>query len=237
MTSHRGAIVAISGLDGAGKTTQAQALLAALDASGYDAVVLWQRISHNRSLQWLTAPLRLVLRVALRMRAGSALPPADADPFFVEPEHRATRALRERLPVLNAAWVTIVAGVHAASVRRETLREVRRGRVVVRDRYLLDSLVHLRDKYATGHDVRLQARLIRWLTPAPLAAFYLDVGAEEAWRRKPEEYSVAELDAHRRGYLHAADTLGVHVLDGERPAPELTAVIVADVLQALHRRG
>lgn len=231
-----GAVIAISGLDGAGKSTQGRALADALRASGYDPVVQWQRISYDRSLQWLTAPIRWVLKIVLRRRGQAPAPLPESDPLFVAPEHLATRALRERMPLVSAAWVTVVAVLHARSVRREMLREVRRGRVVVRDRYLLDSLVHLHDRYAGAHDVRLQEWLIRRLIPAPLVAYYLDVTAEEAWRRKPEEYTVADLDAHRRGYLRTADALGVRVLDGEQPAAQITAAIVGEVLQSLRDR-
>ena len=232
----RGAVIAISGLDGAGKTTQGEALVAALEAAGFPAVMQWHRISANRSLLWLTAPLRFALRLVMRLRSGKPVPTMDPDdPFFVAPEHQATRQLRERLPLLSTAWVTVVAVLHALSVRRDTVRETRRDRLVVRDRYLLDALVHLEDKYAGVHGVRLQARLIRALTPRPLAAFYLDVSADEAWRRKPEEFSRDELDRQRQGYLRMAGDLGVTVLDGERPAGELTDEIVRDVLAALRR--
>lgn len=229
-------VVAISGLDGAGKTTQGEALVAALQAAGVPAVMQWHRISANRSLLWLTAPLRLTVRLLMRLRSGKPVPTMDPDdPFFVAPEHQATRQLRERLPLLSSAWVTVVAVLHALSVRRDTVRETRRGRLVVRDRYLLDALVHLEDKYAGVHGVRLQARLIRALTPRPIAAFYLDVSADEAWRRKPEEFSRDELDRQRQGYLKMAGNLRVRVLDGERPAGELSDVIAQEVLAALQR--
>ncbi|MCU1674561.1 MAG: hypothetical protein JWN77_2674 [Frankiales bacterium] len=233
-----GAVIAISGLDGAGKSTQAELLSQALAQAGYEPVVLWQRISHNAWLQRLTAPLRLVLRLLLRLRPSAAAQPApEAAEWYVEPEHLTARALRERIPFVSALWVTLVAGIHAVAVRRETVRELRQGRVVIRDRYLLDSLVQLRTHYATTHGVAAQSRLVRWLTPPAVATFYLDVPAEEARRRKPEEYSVVELQQHRQVYLEQAAALEVPVLDGLLPAAQLHGQVAQAVLAALQRRS
>ncbi len=236
----RGAVVALSGLDGAGKSTQGEALVQALNARGFDAVVCWQRLSYDDGLKRLTAPIRFLLRLALRLRP-SIVPPAEDSlagggvlpEFAVLPEHAAARRLRERMPRVSALWVTLVALSHAVSVRRETLREVRQGRIVVRDRYLLDSLVHLQDRYARVGDVDRQAALLRRLTPSPVCALYLDVSAQEAYRRTPEEYTVDRLAAHRTAYLEQAARLGVLVVDAERPVDVIAAQVLAAVDAAL----
>jgi thymidylate kinase len=229
------AVISLSGLDGSGKTTQAQALVDSLGAQGYDAVMAWNRLTFNPSLFWATAPLRVVLRIAVRLRLMRPAPAeVQADGDVIPPEHTATRAVRERLPAVSVLWVTFVALVHAVGVRRATLREIRRGRVVVSDRYVLDSLVQLHDRYAHAHGVGPQASLLLQLSPAPVATYLLDVSGAEARRRKPEEYSVEELEAHRRAYLREAARLGVHVLDGSRPREELAALIGDEVTDALH---
>lgn len=229
------AVIALSGLDGSGKSTQARALADRLSALGYDVVVVWNRLTFNPSLLWATAPLRLALRVAVRlglMREPPLQVQADGDP--IPREHLATRAVRERLPFVSKPWVAFVALVHAVGVRRSTLRELRRGRVVVHDRYVLDAFVQLHDRYAATHGVGGQAWLIRRLVPPPLAAYLLDITAEEAHRRKPEEFSVAELDAHRRHYLQEAERSGVRVLDARRPPDDLATLIAGEVVEALH---
>jgi thymidylate kinase/predicted ATP-grasp superfamily ATP-dependent carboligase len=232
-------VIAISGLDGSGKSTQARALISSLEARGYDAVMVWNRLTFNPSLFRVTAPLRLAVRGAMRLGLMSSAPrEVQADGDVIPAEHSATRALRERVPMVSVLWVTFVALVHAVGVRRSAVREIRRGRIVISDRYVLDSLVQLHDRYGRVHGVGLQARLLRLLTPAPLAAYFLDVPGDEARRRKPEEFSVEELDAHRRAYLGQAGQLGVRVLDGRRPPDELAALIadeVSDRLAALQR--
>jgi thymidylate kinase len=229
-----GAVIAISGLDGSGKSTQARALSASLSRHGYDPVVVWHRLTFNPSLLRVTAPLRLALRLAVRFGVMNPPPPqvqADGDP--IPTDHSTTRAFRERLPVLSVPWVMFVALVHAIAMRRATVREVRRGRVVIHDRYLLDALVELHGRYATVHGIAAQSRLLRRLTPRPLVAYLLDLPAEEAHRRKPEEFSVAELRSHRDAYLREATSSGVHVLDARCAPEDLAARISGQVSEAL----
>lgn len=233
-------VVALSGLDGAGKSTQARLLVTALGQAGVPAVVLWDRISYNASLLRLSAPLRLVLRLVPgatdRLAADVVLPRVE-DPegrYAVPPAHRAVRGLRERLPVLSPVWVTLVVLLHAVPLRRRTLREAARGRLVVRDRYLLDSLVHLQARYGVAQ-VRLQMRLLRRMAPPPLAAFYLDLPAADAYERKPEEHPVSALEQHRELYLREAARLGVDVLEARRPAPQIADEVAAEVLRRLGR--
>src|SRR5205085_7646797 len=57
-----GPVVSFSGLDGSGKSSQAQALRDALLQLGYDVAVKWTRISYNPSLDVIAAPVKRVLR-------------------------------------------------------------------------------------------------------------------------------------------------------------------------------
>lgn len=232
-------LIALSGLDGAGKSTQAGQLVQALGDAGYDAVVQWKRISYDSSLRRLTAPIRVVLRVVggppVPLPAGLAPPGAD-DPesgFYIAPEDRAARRLRERLPWLSAVWVTLVVLSHAVGMRRETLREVASGRLVVRDRYVLDALVHLEDRYGAVQGVALQRWLLRVLAPRPLAGFFLDVSPHEAYARKPEEHTVTALERHRELYLEHAPALGTVVVDGRAEADQVARELFRRVESSL----
>jgi thymidylate kinase len=73
---------------------------------------------------------------------------------------------------------------------------------------------------------------VRRLCPTPVATYWLDVDPDEAYRRKPEQYSVAQLAAHRRRYLVAHEQLGAQRIDASRP----TDALLADLLQDLRRR-
>jgi len=241
----RGAVVALSGIDGAGKSTQAQLVADALWAAGYDPVVEWSRITFEASLDRIARPVKALLSLRSRGSRRNRLPSDDslgaapapsADPVVdpaADPATGSARALRERSRLVGSLWAGIVAVVHAWSLRRAILRHLRAGRVVVRDRYLLDSVVQLEWVYADGRDLRWQTRLIRMLVPRPAAAFFLDIDPERAHGRKPEEFDVEQLRRHRETYARHTDALHVDVVDGSRPVPEVFQTLLRGTLARL----
>lgn len=203
-------VVALSGVDGAGKSTQAERLRDALGAAGIDAVVEWSRLSHDR---WLDAIARPVKRLLRRTPATPSTPTSAGG----DAPSQGGR--------LRGAWVIVVALAnalaHAHSVRRHTLA----GRVVICDRYVLDSVVHLRAHYPAGLGQRLAVAVVRLLSPAPRAAFHLDLPADVAFARKPRPGREGRVAVEAERYRAEAARLGVHVLDATRPADDLAAEI------------
>jgi thymidylate kinase len=129
----------------------------------------------------------------------------------------------------------VIAFANAWSQRRLTRPHLRRGAVVICDRYTLDSVVALRYEYGRGRRFRPQRALISAVSPTPRRAYYLDVSPETAFERK-REWGVEWLAGHRDIYLEEASPLKVRVLDGELPREEICAQIAADVWQALGLR-
>ena len=117
----RGAVISLSGLDGSGKSSQAQALRDALLNQGIDAAVKWTRISHNPSLDVIAAPVKRLLRKETPAGGGSG-------------ERATAKALRERNALVRQAWVTVVAAGIAGIQRRATAAHLRHGRTVICDR-------------------------------------------------------------------------------------------------------
>jgi thymidylate kinase len=126
-----------------------------------------------------------------------------------------------------------VAVANGITQRRETRSHLRKGRVVICDRYSLDSAVHLRYRYGEHRRFRLQAALVRVLSPRPVRAFLLDVPAETGLARKAEQYDLGQLARQVRLYREEHEQLGVRRLDGERPREELCAEIAREVWLAL----
>ncbi|CAN5794907.1 hypothetical protein BH24ACT3_BH24ACT3_05310 [soil metagenome] len=218
-----GYVVSLSGIDGTGKSTQAQVLADAFAAMGFDTRTEWTRITFARSLDWIARPVKVVLRLRRRLTTSSR-------PDLV-PEVDPMRALRGRSGLVDRIWVTIVALVDAAVLRRTTMFHVRRGQLVFRDRYVLDSVVQLLDQY--GHQHQLAARVLHRLVRPPLCAFLLDTAPELAWQRKPEEFSSDELARHRESYLRRAGPTGVHIVDANRGRDEISMELIARVCVAL----
>lgn len=221
-----GGVVALSGLDGSGKSTQAHALAATLGKLGYDVSLEWTRLSFDRSLDVVAAPVKALLRRRRPADAGPAAATADSSGSSGHP-------LRARSAAVDRTWTAVVAAANGWTQRRTTAAALGAGRVVVRDRYVLDSVVQLHSVYGRDRDVSAQARLVEMLSPAPLAAFFLDVAPDVAYRRKPEEYTVEELAAHRRLYLREAERLDVIRVDAARPPAELAAELARSVWHLL----
>lgn len=213
-----GVVVAFSGVDGSGKSSQAESLQTALQRLGYDAVGVWTRITINKSINAVGDPVK---RLA-------------SDPGRV-------RAFRQRHPSVNFVWISYVALVNALAVRRATTPHLLRGRVVVCDRYTLDSAAHLKYKYGADRDYRFQVWLIRLLTPRPLRSYFLDVPAPTALARKNEKYTPEQMELLVSLYRDECGELGVRRLDGEARREELCREVALDVATALstkrQRRG
>ena len=135
--------------------------------------------------------------------------------------------------VLFALICAGVAIAHGLAQRRETRRALRNVDVVICDRYTLDAAVHLRFRYGESRNYAFQIRLLDLLSPRPTAAYLVDVPAATAHARKPEQYSLAELERQARLYSEERLRLGVDRLDGELPREELCQTVAEHVWRML----
>lgn len=220
----RGALIAISGLDGSGKSTQAEGLTRSLSTLGYRTVSVWTSFGANPSLARITARVRALLDPGQEPRATHP-PSAGEDP------DRATRLL-ERLPALQATWVSFSAAMSAWWQLRAVYPHLLLGRIVICDRYTLDSIAHMRYRYGENRSYRVQLALIQLLSPRPLRAYLLDVGPVTIHARN-REYTPRQIELRARLYREEYTRLGVTRLDGERSKEELCARLALEAWEAL----
>jgi len=225
----RGMLITLSGLDGSGKSTQADALVDALERLGHDPVHEWTRVTFNPVLRVISAPVK---RAVHWVSGGRDAPPGSS--FGSAADHPAT-ALRERSPALTQVWSTIVAVVNGLAQARAARRHLLSGRIVVFDRYTLDSRVQLKVKYGEQRSFALQTWLIRALSPRPSLAWLLDVSPDTAYRRKGD-HSLEDYERQARLYREEHRRLGVERLDGERPREELCEHLAREVWERLAAR-
>jgi thymidylate kinase len=219
-------VIALSGIDGSGKSSQARLLRDTLERLGYEAAVEWAPFGQNAWLDRLAGPVKRLLAHSRRFRAGET----ERDTGL---ERTSGTVLRERSAAVNQAWATVVAFANALSQLQTIARHTRRGRVVVYDRYALDSTVQLRFRYGRNASFALQRRLIGLLAPRPLAAFYLDIPPATSLDRKDDRWTLADLEEQARLYREEYERQGVVRLDGLRPREELAAEIGEAVWRAL----
>lgn len=219
-------VVAFSGLDGAGKSTQGAALGAALERLGVNATVVWRPLGDNRILDLVGRPAKRILsmlrfgpfrNVAERSAHGSVMSsPDDGD----------------RSGVLTSSWATLVVLLNLAAQRQAAARHALRGHVVIYDRHVLDSAVRMRFLYGRAGRSRLQRFLLRTAAPRADFAYLLEIDPHTSAARKPD-WTIDQLERQALLYGEEAKSFGVRRLDGERPREELCALVAAEVWRGL----
>ncbi len=220
-------LVTFSGLDGAGKSSQAELLREKLSADGAQAVIEWVPVAINPSIGKIKSVAKSALRPLLRAGGTGAAGGEGADAS--DPG----KLLVRRSATVRHIWSTVVTVANIASHWRVVLRHVGRGRIVIFDRYALDSAVRLHTWYDELGSVRFQSWLVRTLSPRPSISFLLDVPADTALTRKVDRWDLEQLRQQAAIYRSECRTFRVKGLDGTRPRDELAVEIAREVSERL----
>jgi thymidylate kinase len=214
--------VALSGVDGAGKSTLAARLVEDLERVGVPATVVWTR--PGMRLSWLEGAAGAAKRLLGQVAAPGVERVARGE---------APARLASRRGILGWAWTLLVTLSFLLDVRR---RHSAAAGVVVFDRHELDALATL-DAFYAGVDTRLHRALVRSLLPRASVTVYLDVSAREAVDRKRDD-AFGELAVGRQLAAYATTLPQIPravVLDGRRPADELALEVVRVVASGAGR--
>jgi thymidylate kinase len=216
----RGLLVALSGIDGSGKSSQARSLADSLTALGVDVEVVWNDLLGNRMLHALAAPPKALLRRAGRGSEGIA-----------RYEDTPPRSDATAASALRGIWSTVETFANSLEQRVLANGPVVRGRVVVFDRSPLDLAVRMEVLYRSN--VQMQRRLVRLAAPRPDLAFLLDIPPEVSLGRKEDIWSPSQLVEQATLYRELAPSFGVRRLDGQRSPDQIAAEIAREAWLAL----
>lgn len=227
--SQRPMLVALSGVDGAGKTAHAEALQAAFARCDIRARIVWTRGA--------SSPLTdALIRLGKRWLGGASAAPAEEGDSAPNPWQR--RAALWRRPAVRRVWPWVI----ALDLWRQYLARVAwpllRGWVVIADRYVADAQAEVAaylDAAGAGR-IPLALRLLERLSPRPAIAFLLDVPPDVAAHRKAGQESETFLARQAVWYRHLAQTRGWHVLDASQALETIASETVRLALLRYYRR-
>jgi hypothetical protein len=212
-------LVALCGIDGVGKSTQAANLVAWARERGLKADTLWCRWD-----PWLARPaIRLLDRYASR---GTAEAGAG--------EHTRRRGFKRRVlsvAPLRAAWRSLMVLDYGIRTGVRVRRARRRLDLLVLDRYWHDVIVDL----SAGGEMAKPPRLLTLLLPRPGLVLVLELPEEQALVRQPDSIDLTHLRERRRLYGVVATRPDAALVDASGTQTAVSEAVRAAALPVLSR--
>ena len=212
-TSHnlRPLLVTFSGIDGAGKTTQIEALITWLREAGFRVKVLrfWDDIA-----------------VLSRLREAMSHALFKSEPGVGTPNKPVERRDKNiQTWYMSATRFFLYFGDAARLAFRLTTTSTRDCDVIVLDRYLYDELANLDVRQMV---FRTYARCLLKCMPRPDFAFLLDADPAQARARKPE-YPISFLERNRASYIAMSGLADGMIIIPPLPVDDVTVTILRKV--------
>ncbi|MBM4430300.1 MAG: hypothetical protein FJ026_08155 [Chloroflexi bacterium] len=228
-------LVTFSGVDGCGKTTQAEALQSAFETCLIRANRVWSR---GGSSSWLGVLTRWSKRHSSLESDQAAQ--STSDKVLARQERFQSTWIR-----WGWSWLTAIELLwqYFWHVRIP----LRMGRVVICDRYVYDALADWAayfgeprvepegpplkgDLQGLQGEQRLAARVLRWLCPRPHIAYWLDAPADVVQSRSADRLPKSFLEAQGAAYAHFASQFGLRRADGTTDKEDVSDQVVYEVL-------
>jgi thymidylate kinase len=203
--SHSPLLIAITGIDGCGKSTQVKMMSERLSAEGWDAVSLWTGGNKTLSRPLVRAG-QFLLRAPRRGR-DRRFYARDAARQSLSQEFSAYLGSSHRLfrhGLMRRAWTDLSLAEHALEIAVAVTPHLRRGRVVVCDRYIYRTVVNLAVllDLSEAELTRLLRHPALRLIPHPAVYVLLDIPAEVGYARKQDlpslEYVARRVPIYRQ---------------------------------------
>lgn len=228
-------LIALDGIDGSGKSAQAELLALALHGAALRHRVVWTRGGSSRLFQPFFALGRRLLRSGHK-------PPQHEGPGTSAPDIVAREAQRAHLfrrPVVRRLWPWLVALELIPAYALRIGWPLLRGEVVVADRYLVSTLVEMAARLDSPSVHRtLPARLLRLLAPRAQRTFWFDMPVDVAVRRKGGQESRVFLARQVTMADVLVGDLCAERIDGSLPLDQISDRLVTEILrtyEAQHR--
>jgi thymidylate kinase len=217
-------LIVLMGLDGSGKTTQAELVAKWLSGRGTPAEVVWMR-----GESYLTLPvLRLgktLLRAPKEAKRGDGAHTGGDYGQYVSSKQSLFRN-----SVLRALWRCLALVDFYLSMWTAFRKLKRETRVVVLDRYIYDTLIDIDSAFrARGAELdrMLASRFVKRF-PQPDRVILIEISPEEAMKRKDDIPSIDYLRERQVLYDRVALAVGAARVDGTLSIEEVKLKITTE---------
>jgi thymidylate kinase len=210
-------LIVLMGLDGSGKSTQAENLRRWLKDSGVRAETVWMR-----GESYLTRPVialgKALLKAPPESKKGEGIKTGRDYSAYVGAKHS---VFRNRF--LRRVWIALTILDLYVTFRIAFWKIPANTDLVVLDRYIYDSFIDI--DTAFGEDGREALRLLgsaaARMFPAPDLVVLLEITPEDAMRRKDDIPSIAYLEERGSVYRRIAEALDAVRVDAGKPVPDV----------------
>ena len=206
-------IVSFSGIDGAGKSTQIEALCTRMEDDGQRVLLIrfWDDVA------------RLT-----RIREGAGHHVFKGDKGVGSPSAPIVRRDKNVRSWTMTCLRLFLYTIDSISLRLTVAKAMRSNAdLVIFDRYAYDELANLA---LSNPAMRMYIRMIMKVVPKPHISYLLDADPEKAFARKPE-YPLAFILSNRQAYLDLKDLVGGMTVIAAMPMKEVEQAIFWHVEQ------
>lgn len=213
-------LICLTGMDGTGKTTQAENLVKALKAKGIKCGYVWDTYQ-----PFLTKPFIVIIRT-LFFRGK------DAFQNYAGYDSTKKQLFGKRFLAQGYRYLALFDYLCQSFIRIRL--PLLLGKNIVSDRYIYDFVVNLAVdlNYSDKASKRLLHKLSH-LLPEPDIAFLIDLPEEVCFQRKGDIPSIEHLIKRRKLYLRIGKESGLIMLDGSSDIGELGKTIENDIKRTL----
>ncbi len=199
----RGRLLILSGLDGSGKSTQAELLASRLHGEGYAVATVWSRWEPA-----LSAPLIRAAKKRLNPRTNAAT--ADYRRFTAAKRQTMQNRWKRIL------WQFMVWSEYAAQLNYRLAPHILGRRGVICDRYVYDTIIDIAVNFSVkpGEIDSLCRHPLLAFFPTPRQVIYIDIDPETGAARKADGTPPEYLADRREYYLSMARLLGAAIVNG-----------------------